>query len=65
MIKYLVTTLIALSFSFSTFADNVTTWNDIVDAKKSPENWLTHHGSLDGQRFSGLKKINKKKCKKT
>ena len=64
MIKYFVTTLIALSFSFSTFADNVTTWNDIVDAKKTPENWLTHHGSLDGHRFSGLKKINKKNVKK-
>jgi hypothetical protein len=54
----------ALIFSFSSFADNVTKWEDILNAKKSPENWLTHHGSLDAQRFSSLKKINKKNVKK-
>jgi glucose dehydrogenase len=63
MIKYLVTIVMAITFSFSSFADNVTSWKDIVNAKKTPENWLTHHGTLDGHRFSGLKKINKKNVK--
>ena len=60
MIKYIITIFTALTFSFSSFADNVTKWEDILNAKKSPENWLTHHGSLDAHRFSGLKEINKK-----
>ena len=52
MIKYIITTLFALVFSFNSFAN--TSWDDILNAKKAPQNWLTHHGSLDGHRFSGL-----------
>ena len=62
MFKYIITTFIALVFSFSSFAN--TSWDDILNAKKAPQNWLTHHGSLDGHRFSGLKEINKKNLKK-
>ena len=62
MIKYIITTIIALVFSFSSFAN--TSWDDILNAKKAPQNWLTHHGSLDGHRFSGLDDINKKNVKK-
>ena len=54
MFKYIITTFIALVFSFSSFAN--TSWDDILNAKKAPQNWLTHHGSLDGHRFSGLKR---------
>lgn len=43
----------------SNAADSVTDWNEILNADKHPENWLTHHGSLDGQRFSRLTEINK------
>ena len=43
---------------------HVTTTKDILKAEKSPENWLTHHGTLDGKRYSGLKQINKKNVKK-
>ena len=62
MFKYIITTFIALVFSFSSFAN--TSWDDILNAKKAPQNWLTHHGTLDGHRFSGLDKINKKNVKK-
>ena len=62
MIKYIITTFFALVFSFSSFAN--TSWDDILNAKKAPQNWLTHHGSLDGHRFSGLDDINKKNVKK-
>ena len=57
--KYLLNIIVALSFTFSAVAD-VTTTKDILNAAKTPENWLTHHGTLDGQRYSGLKQINKK-----
>lgn len=39
--------------------DKVTSWNDILKANEAPENWLTHHGTLDGQRYSRLDSINK------
>ena len=61
MFKYIITTFVALVFSFSSFAN--TSWDDILNAKKAPQNWLTHHGSLDGHRFSGLDDINKKNVK--
>lgn len=31
----------------------------IVDAASEPQNWLTHHGSLDAKRYSTLDEINK------
>jgi alcohol dehydrogenase (cytochrome c) len=40
-----------------------TKWEDIVQAKDHPENWVTHHGSLDGQRYSRLDQINKETVK--
>ena len=57
--KYLISLFIALSFVFSASAD-MTTTKDLLNASKNPENWITHHGTLDGQRYSGLKQINKK-----
>jgi alcohol dehydrogenase (cytochrome c) len=58
--------IVFASLIFSTgsnAADPVTSWDKILKADKSPENWLTHHGTLDGQRFSGLSNINKKNVK--
>lgn len=44
-------------------ADTVTEWDSLLTADKHPENWLTHHGTLDGQRFSRLTEINKNTVK--
>ena len=44
-------------------AEPVTEWTAILNAEKHPENWLTHHGTLDGQRFSRLTDINKETVK--
>ena len=60
--KYLISLFIAFSFIFSASADTTTT-KDLLNAAKNPENWITHHGTLDGQRYSGLKQINKKNVK--
>jgi len=64
MIKTLLSIFIATFVILNLSADDSTTWNDISKAEKSPENWVTHHGTLDGKRFSGLKQINKKNVKK-
>jgi len=40
-------------------ADSATTWDALLNAEQNPENWLTHHGTLSGQRFSRLDQINK------
>ena len=45
MIKVLIATIALFSFIFSVSAEE-TTWKDISNAEKSPENWVTHHGSL-------------------
>ncbi len=63
MIKVLISTIALFSFLFSVSAED-TTWKDISNAEKSPENWVTHHGSLDGKRYSGLKEINRKNVNK-
>ncbi|MDA0821649.1 MAG: PQQ-dependent dehydrogenase, methanol/ethanol family [Proteobacteria bacterium] len=44
-------------------ASTTTQWDDVVHAKDHPENWITHHGSLDGQRYSRLDQINKENVK--
>ena len=54
--------MFAISLSFSVKSE--TSWDDISKAEKSPENWVTHHGTLDGKRYSRLKQINKKNVKK-
>ncbi|MEX2518858.1 MAG: PQQ-dependent dehydrogenase, methanol/ethanol family [Paracoccaceae bacterium] len=40
-----------------------TPFQRIVDASSEPQNWLTHHGTLDAQRFSKLDEINKDNVK--
>ncbi len=63
MIKSILTLFVSL-VSFNLVAgDKVTSWDDLLKAQKTPENWITHHQSLDGQRFSGLDQINKKNVK--
>jgi|TARA_B110000238_G_scaffold121823_1_gene131911 alcohol dehydrogenase (cytochrome c) len=60
MFKYLIFIFIFLSFTTNGFTeDNITSWDDILKSKNTPENWLTHHGSIDGQRYSRLDTINK------
>ena len=61
MLKIILSLMLAVSFSFSVNAE--TSWDDISKAEKSPENWVTHHGTLDGKRYSRLKQINKKMLK--
>ena len=61
MFKIILSLMFALSLSFSVNAE--TSWDDISKAEKSPENWVTHHGTLDGKVFR-LKQINKKNVKK-
>ena len=63
MIKVLISTIALFSF-ISLVSAEETTWMDISNAEKSPENWVTHHGSLDGKRYSGLKEINRKNVNK-
>ena len=62
MIKFIITFFTTLFILSSVNADDVTTYDNLVKANKSPENWLTYGGTLDGQRYSRLKQINKKKC---
>ena len=64
MLKFFITFFTALFFISNINAEDMTTYDNLVKADKSPENWLTHHGTLDGQRFSRLKQINKKNVKK-
>ena len=64
MYKVILSLIFAVSIIFSVSAEKETSWNDISKAEKSPENWVTHHGTLDGQRYSRLKQINKKNVKK-
>lgn len=64
MIRIFLTLIFAISISFVANAETETSWNDISKAEKSPENWVTHHGTLDGKRYSRLKQINKKNVKK-
>ena len=60
MFKYLIFIFTFLSFTNNGFTeDNITSWDDILKSKNTPENWLTHHGSIDGQRYSRLDTINK------
>jgi alcohol dehydrogenase (cytochrome c) len=64
--KVLSTAIIAMAMGLIAAAqavETVTEWETIVNAKKHPQNWITHHGSLDGQRFSRLEQINKQNVK--
>ncbi len=40
-----------------------TVWEALLNAKQHPQNWITHHGTLDGQRFSRLEQIDKHNVK--
>jgi len=51
--------LTAFLMQSSLAADVSTEWNALLSADEHPENWATHHGTLDGQRFSRLTEINK------
>ena len=64
MIKYILSIFLAAFISSNLVAEEQTTWNDISNADEKPENWVTHHGTLDGKRYSGLKQINRKNVKK-
>ena len=44
MLKIILSLMFAVSFSFSVNAE--TSWDDISKAEKSPENWVTHHGTF-------------------
>ena len=60
MYKLIISIFMFMFLTSSIFAeDKVTSWNDILKANEAPENWLTHHGTLDGQRYSRLDSINK------
>ena len=60
MYKLIISIFMFMFLTSSIFAeDTVTSWNDILKANEAPENWLTHHGTLDGQRYSRLDSINK------
>ena len=54
---------IALSFFCLIFLSNSAfaevTMERLVNAMSEPENWLTHHKSLDGARYVELNEINK------
>ena len=61
-LKKLAYTLSAfLLVSVNAQAGGITTDRLLKD--NEPQNWLTHHRTLDGQRFSPLKSINKKNVK--
>jgi alcohol dehydrogenase (cytochrome c) len=55
--------LAGVTAGMSVSADTATTWDAIRNAHEHPENWVTHHGTLDGQRFSRLAQINKETVK--
>jgi alcohol dehydrogenase (cytochrome c) len=60
MYKLIISIFMFMFLTSSIFAeDKVTSWNDILKANEAPENWLTHHCTLDGQRYSRLDSINK------
>jgi alcohol dehydrogenase (cytochrome c) len=44
-------------------AGTVTEWQALERADERPQNWITHHGTLDGQRYSRLDGINKDNVK--
>ncbi len=44
-------------------AGTVTEWSALERASERPQNWITHHGTLDGQRYSRLDMINKDNVK--
>ncbi|MEM7294272.1 MAG: PQQ-binding-like beta-propeller repeat protein, partial [Pseudomonadota bacterium] len=44
-------------------AETSTAWADLTGAEKKPQNWVNHHGTLDGQRYSRLTEIDKKTVK--
>ena len=60
-----LTVAIVLSLTIATgrAAETITEWDAILNTEDHPENWITHHGSLDGQRFSRLEQINKSNVK--
>jgi len=58
-----VAVIIGSIVSSAQAGETVTQWDAILNAKDHPQNWVTHHGSLDGQRFSRLDQINKTNVK--
>ena len=51
--------LLAALLAVPALAASETTWERILAADEEPENWLSHHRSLDAQRFSPLDQINR------
>ena len=49
----------ALVFLFSSNAFSEVTQDRLTNAMSEPENWLTHHKSLDGARYVELDEITK------
>jgi len=41
----------------------ITEWDKVLHADQHPENWITYHGTLDGQRYSRLDQINTQNVK--
>jgi alcohol dehydrogenase (cytochrome c) len=56
---------LAAGTAFGTASDTApdTTQERLENSAKEPHNWLNHHGSLSGQRFSALNGINKSNVK--
>ena len=50
---------VAIIFLSTELAAVETDWQQVVQASSRPQDWLTHHGSLNAQRFSRLTEINK------
>ena len=51
--------LFAAALAMPALAASETTWQRLLDGAKEPQNWLTHHRSLDAQRYSPLRQINR------
>ncbi len=60
-LAYTLATVLVVSVSANTQAADVTTARILKN--NEPQNWLTHHRTLDGQRFSPLADINTKNVK--
>ncbi len=49
----------AAALAMPALAASETKWQRLLDGAKEPQNWLTHHRSLDAQRYSPLSQINR------
>ncbi|MEM7543673.1 MAG: PQQ-dependent dehydrogenase, methanol/ethanol family [Pseudomonadota bacterium] len=65
MNKFTYSALSALLFASSgaIAGSTITEWDAVLNASQHPENWITHHGTLDAQRFSRLTEINRENVK--